>query len=134
MNTKLIPTEKLYEALRKMGAKHLKAPYNTRWTPECPVTGYCYVVSEVIFRCCDVPWGTRPCVATMPNGDKHWFLRTPDGWLLDQTWEQYGSFNIPENWKKASFLTSKLSKRGQILADLLGLKEKDNGRENQAGA
>lgn len=117
-----ITEEKLHDALRKMGEKHLKQPYKTQWTPERPTTGYCYVVTEMVYHCL-APRGSKSYVLKTEDIN-HWFIRQPNGQVIDLTADQ---FDIPlqyEKGKPQAFLTKNISKRGQILADLLGLNKK----------
>lgn len=103
-----------------MGKKHLRKPYREGWTPERPTTGYCYVVSEVVYYYI-APKGSRPCVMHTGDNETHWFIKDPEGKVIDLTADQ---FDEPLDYSKGrpqNFLTNQISKRGKILATLLGL-------------
>jgi hypothetical protein len=117
----LIEKEKLHDALRQMGTKYLKPPWRKEWSKERPTTGYCYVVSEVIYHYL-APKGSRPFVIKNENYN-HWFIRDPDGSPIDQTADQ---FDEPVDYtlgKPHNFRTKPISNRGRVLAELLGLKK-----------
>jgi len=116
----MIEQQKLHDALRQMGRKHLKKQYKDDWTPERPTTGYCYVVTEVVYHCL-APEGSRAyCMKTEP-GDTHWYIVTPGGEVVDQTSDQFDDPVDYSKGKPQNFLTKSISKRGRMLAELLGL-------------
>ena len=102
------------------------------WIPEHPTTNYCWVVSEVAFRLV-MPEGTTCWQVDVSDGDgrHHWFLKDPDGKIVDLTLDQAESWrDIPkyEKAKKYRFRPA-MSRRGKKLAELLhvypsGKKEK----------
>jgi len=119
-NTSVIDRSRLHDALRVMGTKHLRAHYSGRWTTERPTTGYCYVVAEVLYHYL-APDGYRPHVMKTGEDDTHWFLKGPNGEVIDPTDDQ---FNEPLDYsagKPQNFMTRQVSQRGRILATLLGL-------------
>jgi CO dehydrogenase/acetyl-CoA synthase delta subunit len=116
----MIDKNKLHDALRKMGRKYVKPLYRDVWTPECPTTGYCYVVAEVVYHHL-APKGSRPYVMKTGDRETHWFIRDPQGNVIDLTADQFDKPLDYSEGKPANFLTKQLSKRGQILANLLGL-------------
>ena len=121
----MIDKEKLHNALRQMGKKHLKPQYKNQWTPEHPTTGYCYVVAEVIYHYC-APKGSRSYVMKTGENETHWFIKAPDGNIIDLTVDQFDDELVDyEKGKPQNFQTKQISKRGKILADLLGLTERD---------
>ena len=116
----MIDRDKLHDALRLMGKKHLKKQYKEDWKPERPTTGYCYVVAEVVYHYL-APTGSRPYCIKLTNNETHWFIMTLNGEILDLTSDQ---FDNPVDYTKAkpqNFLTKDISKRGKILAGLLDL-------------
>lgn len=116
----LIDQQKLHNALRQMGTKYLKPQYREQWNPERPTTGYCYVVAEVVYHYL-APEGSRPHVIKFGENDTHWFVKDPTGNILDLTEDQ---FDEPVDYtlgKPKNFQTKEISKRGRLLADLLGL-------------
>lgn len=118
----LIDRQKLHDALRQMGKKHLRSQYKDRWTPEQPTTGYCYVVAEVLYHYL-APEGYRPYVMKTGGNDTHWFLKGQDGKVIDLTDDQFDERLNYSEGKPQNFMTAEISKRGAILADLLGLKQ-----------
>lgn len=118
----MIEKKKLHHALREMGKKHLKEPYKSKWTPERPTRGYCYVVAEVVYHHL-APEGSRPHMIRISKDETHWFVVATDGQIIDPTADQYDE---PIPYEKATphgFLTKEMSKRARILADLLGLSQ-----------
>ena len=118
----LIDRQRLHDALRKMGKKHLRSRYKDRWKPERPTTGYCYVVAEVVYHYL-APEGYRPYVMKTGENDTHWFLNGPDGKVIDLTDDQFEEQLDYSQGKPQNFMTKEISKRGTILADFLGLKK-----------
>ena len=119
----LIEREKLYDALREMGRKNLKPQYRDQWTPERPTTGYCYVVAEVVYHYL-APEGSRPYVMKIGENETHWFIKDPNDRVIDLTADQFDKTIDYSQGKPMNFLTKKISKRGKILAGLLGLTKK----------
>ena len=129
--------EKLYDALTIMGPSYLKKEYRNLWTPECPVTGYCYVVSEAIYYIMkDKGTELFPYVMRVypksrvytghPNEsisgtiyDTHWFLKNHYGKILDYTCDQYDELLKYGEGRQCGFLTKQPSKRGAELIKLL---------------
>jgi len=118
----LIDRRKIHDALRQMGKKHLRSQYKARWTPERPTTGYCYVVAEVLYHYL-APEGYRPCVMKTGANDTHWFLKGQDGSVIDLTEDQFDELLNYSEGKPQNFMTTEISRRGAILADLLGLEQ-----------
>jgi len=111
--------EGLDNALKQMGTKQLKKPYRDEWDSATPRAGFCYVIAEVIYYYLN-PGGFTPRVITWDNGTTHWFLANDAGDIIDPgnldnfPWDNYRTA------RKQHFRTTTLSKRGKILADLLG--------------
>lgn len=118
----LIDRQRLRDAVRQMGKKHLRSQYKDRWSSERPTTGYCYVVAEVVYHYL-APEGFRPHVMKTSDNDTHWFLEGPDGRVIDLTDDQFDEPLDYSKGKPQNFMTKEISKRGTILADLLGLKK-----------
>jgi len=116
----MINQDKLYAALRVMGKKHLKPLYRDYWTPEHPTTGYCYVVAEVAYHYL-APKGSKPYVMHTGERETHWFLRAPNGVVIDLTADQFDTLPDYKQGRRANFLTPKPSKRPKILAEVLGV-------------
>jgi hypothetical protein len=118
--TDLIDRQKLHDALRLMGRKYLKPQFRDQWTPERPTTGYCYVMAEVAYHYLALK-GSRPYVMKIGENETHWFIKDSDGRVIDLTADQ---FDEPIDYTQGhpqNFLTKEISKRGKMLADLLGL-------------
>jgi len=116
----MIEKDKLYGALRQMGKSQLKKQYRGQWTSERPTTGYCYVVSEVDYYYF-APKGSRPYVIRTGDNETHWFIKDPEGKIRDFTADQFDEpldYNIG---KPCPFQSKQISKRGKLLAELLGL-------------
>lgn len=116
----MIDKERLHEALRKMGAKNVKPQYRAQWTSERPTTGYCYVVAEVVYHYL-APKGSRPYMIRTGESETHWFITDPEGKVIDLTADQ---FDEPLDYslaKPQNFQTKEISKRGRLLAGLLGI-------------
>jgi len=93
------------------------------WTPERPTTNYCWVVSEVAYRLV-MPEGTT-CLQVDVDGQGfyHWFLKDPQGRIVDLTLDQMeGWWEIPEYERaKRYHFRPAMSRRGKKLAELLGI-------------
>lgn len=112
--------KKLHDALRKMGKKHLKPQYKDDWTPERPTTGYCYVVAEVAYHYLS-PEEYKPHVMKTGDNETHWFLKNSSGDIIDLTAGQFDKVSDYSKGRPHNFRTKDISKRGKILAELLGL-------------
>ena len=117
----MIDKKKLHKALCEMGTKHLKSLYKKLWTPENPTQGYCYVVAEVVFHCL-APEGSKVYRAPNPSGPDglHYYIKVPGGERVDLTCDQFDKPVSYDKEKGCAFMTKTISKRGQVLADLLG--------------
>ena len=87
----MINKELLNDALRKMGKKYVKPLYRDDWTNERPTTGYCYIVVEVVYHYL-APKGSRSYVMKTGDRETHWFIKDPQGDVIDLTADQ---FDIP---------------------------------------
>lgn len=93
---------------------NLKGIRKTKGYGDHELAGLCYVASEALYHL--EPGTYKPFVVKLEDGT-HWFLKTADGEIVDLTAEQ---FNQPVDYSKArgvSFLTTKPSKRAQIVID-----------------
>ena len=116
----MIDKYKLHDALRQMGREHLKPKYKNEWTPDRPATGYCYVVAEVVYHYL-APKGSKPYVMKTDINETHWFIKDPSGKVIDLTADQFDESIDYAKAKPKNLLTRQISKRGKILASLLGL-------------
>ena len=82
-----------------------------------PVAGHCYVASEAAFHLLggkDAGW--QP-MFIRHEGAPHWFLRSPDGIVVDITAAQF-EVTVPyENARRMAFLTKSPSVRARVLMD-----------------
>lgn len=118
-----IDPAKLDDALRSMGTKQLKPLYRDGWSPEHPRDGYCYVLAEIAYHYL-APDGFKPCIAKSgDDGETHWFLRNGNGDVIDlvNTKPSAKDAKFYASGKSRGFLTTKISKRGSKLAELLEL-------------
>ena len=53
------------------------------------------------------------------EGSSHWFLKNPEGQILDTTWQQFKTKPDYTQAKRAAFLTKEPSKRAQTMLRLL---------------
>ncbi len=125
--------EQLFKALRRMGKRYLKSAYRDDWSYENPADGYCYVISEVLYNYNlfgIAPDGCKPyCIVDKPilgifgEDTSHWFIRDPQGSIVDLTVSKKDDVLDYNKGKLKSFMkgTQKVSKRGRMLAYLLGL-------------
>jgi hypothetical protein len=115
----MIDKQKLDDALRRVGNKYLKEPFKSRWTPQCPTIGNCYYVSELLYYSL-APKGSKPYILLDEDNEKHWFIKDPNGKVIDLTADQYDE---PPDYSsgKCHALYPQLSKATKELATLLGL-------------
>lgn len=127
----------LNEALRIMGPSYLKKEYRNLWTPEVPVIGYCYVVSEAIYYIMKSKgkqlyphvmrvFPDRSEYTGSPGEtlhgtvyDTHWYLLNESGSIIDYTSNQYDFELKYGTGKRCGFLTKNPSRRGKELIKLL---------------
>lgn len=120
--------------LRKLGNSLLDDKYKSLWSEEYPTTGYCYILSEVIYHY--TKGNYKVYRFTYDNGTKsHWYLKN-NGSHLDLTMNQFypimdyrGDFGQGEE-EEVSFYEGtiktpkgKISERGYKLAQYLGFLE-----------
>ena len=116
----MIDKVQLDNALKNLGSRYLKEPFRSRWTEEYPTTGYCYFVSEVICRyCCPE---CKSYYLIDDDNEKHWYVKTPTGEIIDLTADQYDEKPDYSKGKRKSF--RKESNTCKELATQLGLKPK----------
>ena len=93
------------------------------WKPERPTINYCWVVSEVALRLV-MPKGTACWRGDVDgHGRFHWFLKDPDGTIVDLTLDQAeGWWEIPKYEKaKRYWFRPAMSRRGKHPEALLGI-------------
>ena len=120
--------KRINKACLEYGADGVVWYLRDEWIAERPTTNYCWVVSEVAYRLV-MPAGTT-CwrVDVDGHGRFHWFLKGPDGNIVDLTLDQAeGWWEIPEYEKaKRYHFRPTMSRRGKQLAELLGISKKEH--------
>ena len=121
-----LPTQKkMDEKLLSLGDRLVHADWKNRWTPELPATGYCYVVTEVLWH-----YGLaegEPEQLVLHDGSTHWYLRAGDGTVTDLTASQFDTLPDYTAGRVKPFYAGKvptprglISERGYALAQYLG--------------
>jgi len=123
----LLTRKKINRACLEYGPEGVVEYLRQEWTPERPTTNYCWVVSEVAFRLV-MPEGTT-CwqVDVDGHGRFHWFLKGPDGNIVDLTLDQAEDWREIPKYEEAKryWFRPAMSRRGKKLAELLGILGED---------
>jgi hypothetical protein len=87
-----------------------------------PLNGLCYMLSEALYYAC--PGQFTPCRILWEDGGSHWFLRAPDGAIVDLV--SYPEMLChPDDYaaaQRVGFLSSpRISRRCQVLLERAGL-------------
>ena len=112
-NSQLLMKNFIHKQLTHIGPKFLHTEWKKKWTPKHPTTGYCYLISEIMYHY--VLLNVQPYMLTM-MGNTHWFLKDIDkNTIVDHTAEQF-SVPVPyEIAKRAAFYKGSISThRGYI--------------------
>lgn len=89
-----------------------------------PSWGCCYVAAEAVQALAD----ERLTPATVRVGmSVHWFLRAPDGRVVDPTWDQFELTPDYAAGRGRGFLTKEPSKRARKLLDRIFPKDPSTG-------
>ncbi len=81
-----------------------------------PLTGHCYVVSEVAYHLLGGRASSWVPETTRVGSDVHWYLRNKnDGTFLDLTEEQF-DLGVWHGGRRRAFLTERPSKRAVMMA------------------
>ena len=101
-------------------AELLREPYRSRVAAGAhPLTGHCYVASEVYFHLCGGKAAGYTPMCQKHEGWPHWWLRGPSGEVIDPTAAQF-SYPVPyELGKGKGLLTRKPSWRARIVMSRL---------------
>lgn len=84
-------------------------------------TGHCYIAAEAAYHLYGKARGFTPYVISGPDWT-HWYLRHPDGRILDPTAEQWGTETIPyDRGRGSGFLTRDPSRRCRELMSRVAL-------------
>lgn len=123
----LVSVDLVESVLRELGSSMLKKPYKDMWSEGNPTLGFCYVVSEALFHYSGLR-NLTPMVLSFPEGGTHWWLKTADGDIIDFTSGQFDFAIDYESGVRCPFFKGGvatehgfISKRGQIVAEALGL-------------
>lgn len=94
-----------------IGPTFLKPEWASKWTKDRPTTGYCYLISEILYHY--IYLYSKPRVLKI-NGGTHWFL-VDGGEVIDWTGDQF-DLVIPYSDARACgfFKGSVETKRGMI--------------------
>ena len=128
----LLTCKRINKACLEYGEDGVVHYLRHEWTPKRPTTNYCWVVSEVAYRLI-MPKGTT-CwrVDVDGHGRFHWFLKDPDGNIVDITLDQAEDWREMPDYSKAKryWFRPAMSRRGKKLAELLGIiREDSKGRK-----
>jgi hypothetical protein len=120
-----ITKDALYTALRTMGREHVKgAALKAEWTPDNPTRNYCYVIAEFVFRFLAPAGSTAYRLDIAGDTAQHYFVRWPDGSLVDLAAEQFPDYYQQVQYDRAvraNFMPPSPSRRAVLLAQHLGL-------------
>jgi hypothetical protein len=130
---KPLTQKRLHAALRRMGRDGLKPLYRDAWTPDMPTRGYCWVVTELVYKLVlpelKKDHGYQLRRMDTGGGWEHWFLYNPDtDTVIDCTSDQfiYSWGHLPDYTRgKPGRMWPALSLRCRQLADLLGIEWKE---------
>ena len=114
--------EKLEKACLEYGAEGVIEEFKGKWTPDNPTAYYCWVVTEVAYRLV-TPKGTTAWVIYYGGMRRHYFLKDPEGNIIDLTFGQFRYLqDIPDYSRAVPYqFWPKMSNRGKRLATLLGI-------------
>lgn len=121
----IIALKKLQTAARNNYDNLIKRDYTGVDRSEIDLNGLCYVLAECMYHL--FPY-LLPHRIGWEDGSSHWFLRYPDGQILEAIAEN-GVCSNPDNYTEArrrGFLTSWPSKRALQLYELAGIKNPAN--------
>ena len=121
----LMTQEKVAAACLAYGPEGVIEQFRGEWTPESPTCNYCWVVCEVAYRLV-MPKGTTVWIIYRGGNRRHWFLKDPDGRIIDLTFSQFRNWwDIPDYSRGIPYrFWPKMSNRGKKLAELLGIEVK----------
>lgn len=88
-----------------------------------PLAGHCYVASEVLYHLLGGKESGLTPQFVRHEGQPHWFLKTPEGTIIDPTAEQFNSPVPYDAARGCGFLTRGPSKRAQTVMLLMATDE-----------
>jgi len=117
-----ITKESVSASLVLIGPKFLKPEWASKWAKDRPTTGYCYLVSEILYHY--IYTEAKPKVMRV-NGGTHWFL-VDNGVVVDWTGNQFDCEVPYEEGRGCGFFVGsvktnrgKISKKSYELAKIL---------------
>jgi len=110
----------LHAALRQMAGHFLKSPYKDQWSDVNPTRFFDYIVTEWLFHF-KAPPGSFPFRVELPFQEaKHYFMRWPDGTIVDLTAEQFSQWELVDYAKaKKASLPNGPTHRARVLNTLM---------------
>lgn len=104
--------ELINKALLNIGPKYLKVDWKKKWSEESPTTGYCYLISEILYHY--IYSNSQSYCIDLNKYGTHWFVAIGKE-IIDLTSNQY-DFKIPyRKAKHKSFLQGTIkTERGYI--------------------
>jgi len=124
----MLTRAKINRACLEYGPEGVVWYLRDEWVPERPTINYCWVVSEVAIRLV-MPKGTTCWRVDVDGHDRfHWFLKDPDGNIVDLTLDQAEDWREIPKYEKAKryYFRPAMSRRGKKLAELLGVIKKEH--------
>ncbi len=112
---------KLFKALTEMAPIHLKGALKKQWSSDNPTRNFCYVVTEWLKVYVAPEGSTAYSVPIDGDLEKHYFMRWPNGGVVDLTAEQfedYSKVDYTKGKKVNSFMFSP-TKRVKALQELM---------------
>lgn len=111
------PEAALATQVRAVLTDDLLAPAYRSRPGRKPTAGHCYAASEALYHLLGGKAAGWTPVTVRHEGDPHWFLRGPDGRVLDVTADQFATPVPYEQGTGKGFLTKAPSKRA---AEIIG--------------
>jgi len=112
--------------LRELGPRLAYPAWQDKWTPERPVTGYGYVLSEVLWHYTSLS-NTSSRRIRFEDGTSHWYLQAADGTVINFTESQFDEAPDYSKSEAVGFYPGEvdaprglISARGHELAVFLG--------------
>jgi hypothetical protein len=119
---RVFPTLRRLQAAGRKSGDLLKGEYRTLDRAEIPLNGLCYVLSECMYHL--FPGLFTPYRISWGDGTTHWFLRFPDGNIIETIAEHGKECCDPNDYETArrvAFFTKTPSKRARMLLERSGL-------------
>lgn len=101
----------LVAAVRAVLTEDLLTPAYRRQPDRRPTSGHCYAASEALYHAAGGKAAGWTPARIRHEGSSHWFLRGPDGQVVDATADQFGSPVPYAQGVGCGFLTREPSRR-----------------------